>query len=180
MTDNAWRLYNTQRPELAEQTFELTGLRSRRLLGLGGWAGPDPGSPSSSSSVATPTTGGGGLGGSTSAGSRSVAAFAFGAGAAAAAAGTGWEQFSVLFLTAGGEVFSLCPVVPFGIQLGGRALQDLQAAAAAAVDEEGAEGREQRRQRQLGWGATTEAWLQRAFQPVAAAGAFAAGEVAAL
>ena len=36
--DNTWRLYNTQRPGLAEQTFELQ-LRSRRGLGLGSVGG---------------------------------------------------------------------------------------------------------------------------------------------
>lgn len=36
--DNVWRLYNTQRADLAEQTFELQ-LRRRRGLGLGGRVG---------------------------------------------------------------------------------------------------------------------------------------------
>lgn len=40
--DNSWRLYNTQRADLAEQTFELQ-LRSRRGLGLGGSGGAGAG-----------------------------------------------------------------------------------------------------------------------------------------
>lgn len=48
----------------------------------------------------------GGGGGSSGSG-RAVAAFAFGPP-------EGWQRFSVYFLTADGDLWSLCPVVPFG------------------------------------------------------------------
>eukprot|EP00887_Chlorella_sp_A99_P003857 scaffold11.g3857.t1 len=147
-SDNTWRLYNTQLPDLAEQTFELTGLRSRRGLGLD--LGSSPGAALDSPTVAAGGTCGGG--GGAPAGSRAAAAFAFGPPA-------GWGQFAVLFLSAGGEVFSLCPVVPFGCHLPAAAVDELAVAAAAAADEEEAEER-------AGGAGTTEAWLQQAFRPV--------------
>lgn len=132
--DNTWRLYNTQRPDIAEQTYELTGLRGRRGLGL--------------------ALEGGDAGGSVVEASRAAAAFAFGTP-------SGWEQFSLLFLTADGDVFSLCPLVPFGCHLPAGALDELAAAAEVAAEEMGGEAAESA-------AATTQAWLQQAFRPAAA------------
>ena len=47
-------------------------------------------------------------------GGAAVVAFSFGAAAC-------WERFSVYFLTRRGQVFTLCPVVPFGTLLAGGA-----------------------------------------------------------
>lgn len=111
-SDNVWRLYNTQRADLAEQTFELQ-LRGRRGLGLGS---------------------GGGSG-------RAVAAFAFGPP-------EGWQRFSVFFLTTDGELWSLCPVVPFGCRYAASLIDQLAESGSASLDA----------------AANAEAWLQRAFQ----------------
>jgi nuclear pore complex protein Nup88 len=112
-SDNVWRLYNTQRADLAEQTFELQ-LRGRRGLGLGG-------------------------GGSSSNG-RAVAAFAFGPP-------EGWQRFAVYFLTADGELWSLCPVVPFGCRYAASLIDQVAESSSASLDA----------------AANAEAWLQRAF-----------------
>ena len=83
-SDSVWRLYNVRTPGLAEQTFELSPPGRRASLGLGGDA-------------SSAGAGGG----------AAVVAFSFGAAAC-------WERFAVYFLTRRGQLFTLCPVVPFG------------------------------------------------------------------
>ncbi|KAL4422420.1 hypothetical protein ABPG75_008617 [Micractinium tetrahymenae] len=95
-----------------------------------------------------------GTAGSSSGGGRAVTAFAFGPPEE-------WQQFTVYFLTADGNVWSLCPVVPFGCRYPGSAIEQL----AAACDP--------------GASPNDEAWLQRAFAQLATPQdpAFASGMV---
>ena len=110
-SDNKWRLYNLDDTTLPEQLFDLRAALSSVEGAIrpfsasantpGGRTSPCP-SPEPKSVRRF-----GLLGGSSGPLVSGVTAFSFGPPVT-------WGYFTVLFLTEAGEVFSLCPVCPFG------------------------------------------------------------------
>lgn len=114
-SDNRWRLYCLEDLSLPEQTFDLkscladAGAATSTSAGgsAAGAMNGTPARPGLASPLASPGPARFGLMAGSSLQLQGATAFAFGPPVS-------WGYFTVLFLTASGAVYALCPVCPFG------------------------------------------------------------------